>query len=144
MTALTVVGIIVGSGLETTAQRLAFAELGFNHEAADCSVRALAVACCCPYDIAHAAMHFAGRGPEQAASMNMVIAAAASLGFTLREIEVKSKTLRGLTRELHGEPGTFMGVTSDHIVGFWGGECIDWARDKLKRLKLVYLVARVK
>lgn len=125
---------------ETVAQQQAFYRLAYDKENCDCTVRALAVTCAAPYDIAHTAMAFAGRESCGAATMNMVEFAAGSLGFALRPIEVKSKTLRMLCRELKSEPGAYVAVTCDHIVGFWQGECIDWTRDTLARIIKVYVV----
>lgn len=122
----------------------AFYRLAYSKEGHDCSVRALAVACAAPYDVAHAAMHFAGRGPHQGASLAMIADAAYSLGFILEPVTVKSKTLRTLCREMQGEPGAFLAVTSDHVVGIWQGEVIDWARDRLLRLETVLAVKRMR
>ena len=120
----------------------AFYRLAYNSEGHDCSVRALAVTCAAPYDIAHAAMHFAGRGPETAASMHMIETAARSLGFRLYPIVVKAKTMRTLCRELRSEPGCYIAETVTHVAGFWQGECIDWSRNTLTRIVTVHLVAR--
>ncbi len=120
----------------------AFYRLAYNREQFDCSVRALAVTCAVPYDIAHSAMAFAGRQTEGAATMWMVRMAACSLGYALRHVVVKSKTMRTLCRELKDEPGCFMAVTSEHVAGFYKGECIDWQRDRLTRIKDVFSVEK--
>lgn len=120
----------------------AFYRLAYNKEGSDCSVRALAVACACPYDTAHAAMHFAGRGPHQAANMYMMHVAAGSLGFELCPTIVKGKTLRTLCRSMVGTEGAYIAETSWHVVGFWKGECIDWSRDTLQRVVKVYAVIK--
>lgn len=126
------------------AEAQAFYRLAYNKEANDCSVRALAVTCAAPYEIAHAAMHFAGRPPEHGATLEMIASAARGLGFTLRRVECKAKTLRTLCRELDGEPGAYLAVTADHVAGFWQGECIDWCRDGLLRLDVVLAVTKTR
>ncbi len=126
---------------EIRAQQ-AFYRLAYNKESHDCSVRALAVACVAPYDIAHAAMAFAGRQPSGTATGKMIDTAARSLGCVMYGIEVESKTLRTLCRELKAEPGNYMAVTCNHVVGFYKGECIDWSRDTLARIKAVVLVEK--
>lgn len=127
----------------TVKEQQAFYRLAYNSEDCDCSVRALAVTCAAPYDIAHAAMAFAGRQTEGAATGKMIDAAARSLGYVLHGVTVKSKTLRTLCKELKDEPGNYMAVTCDHVVGFYKGECIDWSRDTLARIKSVVLVEKI-
>jgi hypothetical protein len=121
-----------------------FYRLAYSKEASDCSVRALAVACAAPYKVAYSAMLFAGRGPEQAATVEMMAQAAVMLGYVLVPVQVRSKTLRKLCSELSGEPGGLLAFTSSHVVGFWNGEGIDFARDTLMRVKLVCSVKRIK
>lgn len=118
--------------------------LAYNNEGHDCSVRALAVVCAVPYDSAWLAMRAVGRRSGQAATMGMIDIAARSLGFMLSEVKTESKTLRTLCVELENEPGAFMAVTTDHVAGFWQGECIDWCRDRPLRLQYLLAVLRIK
>ena len=122
----------------------AFYRLAYNKQDCDCSVRALAVTCDVSYDIARVALSVVGRVHKGTATGYMISVAALSLGYVLHSVDVKSKTMRTLCRELKDEPGNYMAITRAHVVGFYKGECIDWSRDTLARILAVVLVEKQK
>lgn len=110
--------------------------LAFNREDNDCAVRAVAVACDVSYARAHAALASAGRLPGYPTRVNNILEALRELGRAAILRTPRAKTLRSMCRELRGATGGVIVITCNHAAGFWDGRCIDWARDRLLRIKM--------
>lgn len=108
--------------------------LAYNKESADCTVRALAVACNISYGNAHWAMQKEGRPLGGSGSAAMMFAASRSLGYRMVRIKPKGKTMLTVGRALVGTFGGFVLVTCDHAAGVWNGYVIDHDIDSLSRV----------
>lgn len=96
--------------------------LATSHEANDCSVRALAVACNVPYIAAHRALQLEGRAPGWPTNALTMVRAARQLGYRLsveREFNPPLIDISGAWA------GNAVLIFSDHAAGICNGEIID-------------------
>ena len=117
-----------------------FCQLAYNREDNDCGVRALAVACAAPYDLAHEALSQAGRIDGESCMVPQMLWAAGVLKCSMVATTCKAKTLLTVERELKNTRGGFVVTTTSHAVGVWNGELIDHARGRLWRLDGIYKI----
>jgi len=114
--------------------------LNTSQERRDCGVRALAVACFCTYEEAHAALKSVGRKNNCGTSAKRLIQAGRILGYKL-EKKNAAGTLANAKREL--PTGQWIAHTRDHFVGVVDGIAHDWAANSRKRIKYAYKVMRI-
>jgi len=126
------------------ALRHASAEHG---ERNDCTVKALAVALCAPYSVAHSTLAARGRITGRGCCEPVWGAAVQDLGGELRNVtqyvrNLGGRTVRSIERVLrqHFHGKRFLIGTRGHLLAFDGAEIVDWSRDGLRRVNRVYLV----
>lgn len=112
-------------------------------EWADCTVRALAVACGVPYATAHRAMREAGRKPKQGALQEEVVQALGSLGYLVFDVRgyFKGRTVRTLEREL--PPVPMILDMAGHLAAWDGRRIVDHAAGECRRVREIWVLVKV-
>jgi hypothetical protein len=130
---------------DIASQVRGFYRLAYNREDSDCGVRALAVACAAPYEVAYAALENAGRKPGGPVKLAMLRAAAWELGYALiQEYAIPyGPTIRHCTYSMRDTKGGYIIVTCDHAAGVWNGEVIDWSRKRGFKVEGILRAKRV-
>jgi hypothetical protein len=108
----------------------------------DCSVKALAIACEVPYEVAHETLRKLGRKNKNGVYMSVCHMAAKELGFELVEEKFPGKTVVTLERDLKRYGGArryFIHVTR-HFLAFDGTQVVDWSKGTRKRVHHCYRV----
>ena len=110
-----------------------------------CSVIALAVGCEIAFSRARAIMakHIArrnGSGTYRHHALQLI----SEMGYEVKEVIIRSKTLKTAQRELAGTSGTFFLYTRGHVSCVKNGTMQDWARNDIqpsgKRIDSVYQI----
>jgi hypothetical protein len=110
------------------------------NETRDCAVKATAIAAQIPYDQAHAALRAEGRKSRRGTFPVQYKNALQRMGFILRTITVRSKTVRTIGRELWR--GTFLVQTRGHVLCVRDGQVHDWTDGRMHRVVEVTEVMR--
>lgn len=110
-----------------------------------CSVIAMAVGCEIAFSRARAIMakHIArqnGRGTYRHHALKLIT----DMGYEVREVVIRSKTLKTAQRELAGTSGAFFLYTQGHVSCVKDGVMQDWSRNDIrptsKRIQTVYQI----
>jgi len=107
--------------------------LGENN---DCTVKAVAIACQVPYEEAHEYLRSIGRkwgrGHRWQINGHGYAERLDKLGIEGEEIEVKSKTVKTLAREL--TKGNYMVKVKGHVLAIVDGKVEDWTAGRQHRV----------
>lgn len=108
----------------------------------DCTVIAVSVACGIPYAEASAAMASAGRRKNTGTQPDVYANVIRNLGFHIRRINLRSKTVRTAERELAKNYGgvVVMIHVRAHVLVWNGREIVDWSKDRHHRIEWADLV----
>jgi hypothetical protein len=115
-----------------------------NKDRNDCTVVAVSVLCDIPYEEASAKLAAVGRIRNKGLAPHLYQKVMNELGFVIRRLSVKSKTVRTLERELAANYGDCrcMIHIRRHVLAWNGREIVDWSKDRQHRIDYVDLVYR--
>lgn len=133
------------------------------HEANDCAVKAVAIACDVPYAVAHAACKKFGRKDRDGTANHTTRQAIEHLGFRIRDWSWKEfhemfKRYPGVHKNLHSItshhmrrfPAAWAGCHRNMIMGnathIWAvkdGVCEDWSVNRSLRVRYIWEVEKV-
>lgn len=110
-----------------------------------CSVVAMAVGCDIAFSRARAIMtKYIGRRNGSGTYRHHALKLIAVMGYEVKEVAIRSKTLKTAQRELEGTSGTFFLYTRGHVSCVKNGVMQDWARNDIqpssKRIEQVYQI----
>lgn len=102
----------------------------------DCAVKAVAIVAGLTYMDAHKIMKTHGRKNRETTPDRITRKALRQLGFKLKKIKFRAKTIRTIERELDPNKIYLVWVRR-HVLAVRGGEVCDWSRGRLHRVKEV-------
>lgn len=111
----------------------------FN-EHSDCAVKALTVACEIPYEKAHSLCKSFGRQDRGRTKDTIVSQVVESLGKKEVKVQVDSRTIRTLERELKDSKYNFLVRVRGHLVAISKGKVIDWTKNRCNRIMWVNII----
>lgn len=117
-------------------------ESRLHNERKDCSVIAVVLTTGLPYRVVHEMFAFCGRKPRKGTPWDITERVMKELGFTLEPIEVESRTIRTLVRELRVTlpEGRCIIRVRKHLASYVDGSIEDWSAGTCKRIKDCFLV----
>jgi len=106
-----------------------------NNEKLDCAVKAVSIVTGVHYDDVHTMMQNRGRRHGGRTKHHITADVLKCLGAVMETVEVKSKTVKRLPREL--KIGTYLVWTHGHILAVKDGTVMDWTAGRRHRIKKV-------
>jgi hypothetical protein len=111
-------------------------------ETNDCSVIATAAVTGIDYDAAHDLLRLSGRKPRKGLNQSIYLTAIRNIGYIVERIELQSKTVRTVERELAENWGhcKVMVRVPHHVLAWNGHKIVDWTAGRTRRIQEAWLI----